>query len=380
MNWIKRYAPVFLSSIFFISLLELGSYGILKYFEWAEINQSGMAFLDSQLGNFNDTTTIIPNPYSLYWNNPEYRDKEYGKIYNSLGYRSIELESLGADTKRILALGGSTTNAFPYVKDNKKIWTYLVEDKLNTSSSSTYHVMNAGLPYGTTAELLSHYLFKGKFTQPKYVIFHGGGNDMMPLFFPNYKTDYSHVRWTQAGAGMRSKVRQFVSSSNTLKLITSLAFSYNPSNGSPPFDSLDAKEVLQRVENTQPIAFRENLEVLASETLRHGSQLFLVGFLQAKKKNLTRNLPDLIGFEDASVLAVERHDKIMKEIAEKYQNVHFLKLNADRFKEEWFLDNCHLTELGEIEKAKQIGDFLLKYLDFGQKGARTPFPRSVIGT
>ena len=373
MSWIKKqFIPVFISAIFFIGLLELGSYGVLKYFKEAKINKAGMAFLnnqlvgfndDSQLDTFNDVTTMIPNPYSLYWNNPNYQDEEYGKMYNSLGYRSNELESLGTETIRILALGGSTTNVYPFVKDNSKIWTYLVEEKLNISSNSTYHVMNAGLPYGTTAELLSHYIFKGKYTNPKYVIYHGGGNDRMPLFFPNYKTDYSHVRWSQAGAGMRNKVLKLVSYSNTLKLLTSVSFTHSPYNGSPPFKNLNTNEVLQRVKNTKELAFRENLEVLASETLRKESKLFLVGFLQAKKKNLARNDPHLIGFEDALILAVERHDNIMKGIAEKYQHVHFLKLNADRFNEEWFLDNAHLTELGEAEKAKQIADFILNHLN-----------------
>ena len=372
-SWIKRqFIPLFISTTFFICLLELGSYGILKYFKVAKINKVGMAFLntqldgfndDGQLDGFNDVTTMIPNPYSLYWNNPEYQDEEYGKIYNSLGYRSNELESLGTEPIRILALGGSTTNVYPFVKDNSKIWTYLVEEKLNSISNSTYHVMNAGLPYGTTAELLSHYIFKGKYTNPKYVIYHGGGNDMMPLFFPNYRTDYSHVRWSQAGASMRNKVLKLVRISNTFKLIISVIFTHSPYNGSPSYKKLDANEVLQRVKNKKVLAFRENLEVLASETLRQDSQLFLVGFLQAKKENLAKNNPLFIGLEEVFILGNERHDNIMKKIAEKYQHVHFLKLNADRFNEEWFLDNCHLTALGEVEKAKQIADFILKHLN-----------------
>ena len=85
MSWIKKqFIPVFISAIFFIGLLELGSYGVLKYFKEAKINKAGMAFLnnqligfndDGQLDTFNDVTTMIPNPYSLYWNNPEYQDE-----------------------------------------------------------------------------------------------------------------------------------------------------------------------------------------------------------------------------------------------------------------------------------------------------------------
>jgi lysophospholipase L1-like esterase len=363
MSWIKKNLPILLSLLLTLGLFELGSYGILKYFDKMGINKAGLTFLSTQLGNSAIKTTIIPNPYSLYWNNPEYTDTDYGKIYNSLGYRSIEESEINVNSKRIFALGGSTTNVYPYVKDNSKIWTYLVETTLNENKPFNYHVINAGLPYGTTAELLSHYIFKGKYTNPDYVIYHGGGNDMMPLFFQNYQTDYSHVRWSEAGAKIRSKIKTLISKSNTLQLITSLAFTYSPSNGSPPFNSLNPDDVTKRVQNQDPVAFRENLEVLASETQRHANKLFLIGFLQAKKENLTRNRSDLIGFEDGIILAVEKHDEVMRSIAEKYENVYFLKLNKDKFKEEWFLDNCHLTEEGEMEKAKQIVEFIEQYVN-----------------
>ncbi len=363
MSWIKKSLPLLFSLLFTLGLLEIGSYGILRYFDKMGINKSGLTFLNTQLGNSVIKTAFISNPYSLYWNNPEYTDASYGKIYNSLGYRSIEESKIDVSSKRIIALGGSTTNMYPYIKDNSKIWTYLVEKTLNENAPFSYHVINAGLAYGTTAELLSHYIFKGKYTNPDYVIYHGGGNDMMPLFFQNYQTDYSHVRWSEAGAKMRNEVRALISKSNTLQLITSIAFSYSPSNGSPPFNSLNPGDVEKRVQNQDPVAFRENLEVLAAETQRHANKLFLIGFLQAKKENLTRNRTDLVGFEDTYILAVEKHDEVMRSISEKYDHVYFLKLNEEKFKAEWFLDACHLTEEGETEKAKQIAEFIKKYVN-----------------
>ena len=136
MSWIKKNLPILLSLLFTLGLLELGSYGILRYFDEMGVNKSGLTFLNTQLGNSAIKTTIIPNPYSLYWNNPEYSDRDYGKIYNSSGYRSIEESKINANSIRILALGGSTTNVYPYVKDNSKIWTYLAEVKLNKDKPS----------------------------------------------------------------------------------------------------------------------------------------------------------------------------------------------------------------------------------------------------
>ena len=88
----------------------------------------------------------------------------------------------------------------------------------------------------------------------------------------------------------------------------------------------------------------------------------MIGFLQAKKENLTRNRPDLLGFENAAIVAVEKHDEVMRKISEKYEHVHFLKLNEQKFKAKWFIDNCHLTEEGEMEKVKQIAEFLRQHV------------------
>jgi len=362
MSWINRATTNLASILFFFILLELGSYAIWTVLDKQGVNKSGISFVLNLLNQKDVSTTMVPKPYSLYWNNPNFFDEQYGKIYNNDGYRSPETADYPSNAKRLLVLGGSTTNVWPYVKDNDKIWTTLVEKELNASSDTIFQVMNAGIPFGTTAELLSHYIFTGKYKNPDVVVYHGGGNDAMPLYFPEYQTDYSHVRWSQAGAPMRKKIRKVVSISYFAKLITSIAFNYSPSNGAPPYKNLNSSLVLERVKSNGAIAFKENLEVLINEARRNGSNVFLIGFLHAKKENLTRNRPDLIGLEDAIIEAVAKHDQIMSELAKKYSFVEFLKLDSTRFKDDWFIDNCHLIEEGEKEKALQISNFLKQYL------------------
>ena len=362
MNWIKSFLGLVISLLFFLFLIEAGSYVILKYFEKNEIMQGGTTLVKNLLGQKDTKSKVVSNPYSLYWNNPDFLDKEYGKIYDSSGYRSKPIENYSVDAIRILALGGSTTNSWPYIKDNKNTWTSLTENYLSENLNDEFHVINAGLPYGTTAEILSHYLFKGKYLNPKYVIYHGGGNDMMPLFFTNYQTDYSHVRWTEAGIRMKNKILWIVDKSYFAKLFISLVAIYEPYNGNPPFSDLNSSEVLERVKNNDSIAFKENLEVLSIETKRNNSKLLLVSFLQAERDNLSRGRPDIVGFEDAYIIAVEKHNRIMKEISYKYKHVEFLKLDKFFFDPDWFIDNCHLNELGEAEKAKQISEFLAKMI------------------
>jgi hypothetical protein len=100
-------------------------------------------------------------------------------------------------------------------------------------------------------------------------------------------------------------------------------------------------------------AFKNNVEVITREAISGGAKVLLVGFLQVKEQDMGRKRPGLKGLERALVLGVEKHDRIMSEIASRFKQ-QFFKLDQSQFRDEWFLDNCHLTEDGEREKAKQI--------------------------
>ena len=89
--------------------------------------------------------------------------------------------------------------------------------------------------------------------------------------------------------------------------------------------------------------------------------MLLVGFLQAPRERLSTNRPDLAGFEDAFVAGVDKHDRIMADIAATYHQ-RFLRLDRSRFPDDWFLDNCHLKEPGEAEKSRQISEAVLALL------------------
>ena len=197
--WIKRIAGYFLywtlAIGFVVAAMELGSYEIWSGYLKTQVS-NGVFRVNTILGQ--DTSqTLVSNPYSLYWNNPAFTD-EYGRQYDDGGYRSPPYQPRDNEL-RILALGGSTTNVYPYIKDRSKIWTSLLAESLSKSLNRPVHVFNAGLPYGTSAELMIHFLLKGKYLKPHVVIFHEGGNDVAPLLFPGYQTDYSHFRQSSNG-------------------------------------------------------------------------------------------------------------------------------------------------------------------------------------
>tara|TARA_B100000768_G_C11281133_1_gene378670 strand:+ start:2122 stop:3222 length:1101 start_codon:yes stop_codon:yes gene_type:complete len=366
MSWIKKTILFLFVVTLSLGLLEFGSRSILGVFEKSGINISGRMAVDSLINgkNFrNSEALLVPNPYSLYWNNPNFLDADFGKQYDKYGYRSDEADISNKDLVKILVLGGSTTNMWPYIKDKNKIWTSLLEQKLEQYLNKNIVIINAGLPYGTSAEALAHYSMNAKYLKPNITIYHGGGNDTMPLLFPNYKTDYSHVRWSTTGLMLRPQFKVILEKSYFLKLLYSVIFTGNVYNGSPDFQGLNLNEVDKRVLNTESQAFRGNINMLAAENTRLGALTVFVGFLQAKKENLTKNRPDLIGLENSLILGAEKHDVIMKDISEYNSNVSFLKLDQSKFEDDWFQDNCHLNEAGEVEKAKQIFEFIKPLLE-----------------
>ena len=141
-----------------------------------------------------------PHPYLLWENTPEYISPEGIRQTNNLGYRNKEDLDFTKDAKvfRILALGGSTTWGY-LLDDPDDTWPSQLEGILNDALSENsdfdkIEVINGGLNYATSAELLLHYLFRDRYLDPDIVIIHTGGNDAKLLLFHDYNPDYSFFR------------------------------------------------------------------------------------------------------------------------------------------------------------------------------------------
>ena len=181
----KKFFFTIILITFSFLFIELSSAIIWKFYV-SLVPSSGVLMVKNAIGeDLSHMQQLVSNPYSLYWNNHKYKD-EFGEQYDVNGYRSVEFDSLEEKLK-ILALGGSTTNMYPFIKNRKNIWTSIVSEKLDSIGIKN-HVFNAGLPSGTSAELLTHYFLKAQHFDPDLIILHTGGNDVTSLFFPNYKS------------------------------------------------------------------------------------------------------------------------------------------------------------------------------------------------
>jgi lysophospholipase L1-like esterase len=361
-SWIKRHALRWVPLLIVVVLLEGFSY--VAWHAYLKDKRSNGVFRVKQIlagGDLVGNQTIVSNPYSLYWNNPEFAD-DHGRQYDSHGYRSPEYVPRDGEL-RVLVLGGSTTNEYPYIPDPKKTWTYLLNQTLEKATGRPVHVFNAGIPNGTTAELLSHFVFRGKYLKPHIVVLHEGGNDVAALLYPGYQTDYSHLRRSTGAAVGRPFERALLTVSHFARLGYSVWLRGEGVYQASPYDVslVDRSKAVSMIEANPSPAFRNNVDSLVTEATHAGARVLLVSFIQAKEENLSRNRPDIVGLEHAITLGVDKHNAIMKEVAGK-QGQSFLPLQRERFQDSWFLDNCHLNESGAEEKARQVAQAILRML------------------
>jgi len=352
---LKKIIFIICYIIFLLFFIEVLAY----YFYEFTTPLPGRCAVEFFLGNNNEKLTgqrIISHPYMLYQNTPNWTDGE-NQIINSLGYRnknfSIKKKS---GTVRILVMGGSTTYCYPYIKKNRNTWISILERHINKKSNKRVQIINAGLPYATSAELLAGFVFRYRFLNPDIIIIHTGGNDIAPLLFENYNPEYTHFR-RSAGNAVRYGEKSLLKS-NIMKIIYAWWFSFMgglPSYiGQPkPFTELDSQLALKRVNTIYPEGFERNLDLIVNIASSKGIKLILFGFLSAPKDIIIKKDIHLKHLVDAIKIGLRKNYEIMEKIQLKYkQNVIFIKPDPNLFNNEYFIDNCHLNEDGEKVKAK----------------------------
>jgi lysophospholipase L1-like esterase len=116
---------------------------------------------------------------------------------NMQGYRgdAIPLQRQ-PDSLRVLFLGGSTTYGEGVHQPSEtypaQLGVLLQQDP--ALAGRRVEIINAGLRWGTTAEILTHYLLKYRYYRPDLVVINPGGNDPVAYTTPGYQPDYSHWR------------------------------------------------------------------------------------------------------------------------------------------------------------------------------------------
>ncbi len=321
-----------------------------------QINSEQLIPLDS-------SKSILSHPYLLYVNNPNYVSNGEKK-HNKYGYRNkyFNLEK-EPNTFRILALGGSTTYGFgnPNMSDT---WVYKLEEKFNLEGKQV-EVINGGLNYGTSAEILASYVFRHSHLNPDLVIYHGGGNDVAPVFFPNYSSEYTHFRAKgrtiayRKGDGRLLKFDFFkLIYCYRLKNINSVYLD-QPFG----FGILDPKKVKRRTEDENNYeGFKRNVRSLIKYTKANNSKIVLAGFLLPSEHKIQQSRDDLKNLSKEIIYTVKKNNKILENLSIE-NSIPYFDFEDHVFNDSLFIDNCHLFPDGESLKAEIIYKNIVNILD-----------------
>ena len=287
--------------------------------------------------------------------------------HNEHGYRGPAIPLRRTRAKlRILFLGGSTTYGVG-VGDPEKTYPAQLGQILEQQSLegvSGVEVINAGLIWGTTAEIMTHYLFKYRYYRPDIVVVNTGANDAQATAQgANYHPDYSH--WRQQLPELRAlppKVR-WLMHSRTFALLAIRLFYSDVASGalfvrfddSPPpaawytHAQTDPEKTGQIPE--EDLAFKQNLTTIIREIKADGAEVLLVP---------TRLNPDphSDGYWAEVPDEAARNERILKQLASEFE-VDVAPFPAEVISPENWIDSVHLDEEGILEKANHVAESLL---------------------
>lgn len=315
-----------------------------------------------------------PHPYLLWENTPNYMSPEGIKQTNNLGYRNKEDFDFTKDAKvfRVLALGGSTTWGY-LLDDPDNTWPSQLEEMLNNALSANsdfdrVEVINGGLNYGTSAELLLHYLYRDRYLDPDIVIIHTGGNDAKLLLFQDYNPDYSFFRpgWTADIHKLRTGEGFLIKHSNIVKLF--YAFWLNDSVALPYINkqskSFDLKPeyYVQNAQKNEPVGFERNLNLLIRNVISDGAQPVLFPYVTVSEEQfdiLSAESAERVAFtrkiREGLVIALAKNYDVMGSLSREYQ-IPLINLSPEDIPTEYFLDDAHLSKEGEEIKAWAVAN------------------------
>lgn len=303
----------------------------------------------------------IAQPYLLYISAPNYGNERWGPQHNEDGYRGPAVPmDRRPGVYRILCLGGSTTYGAT-VGRASQAYPAALEELLRAdlpAGCDDVEIINGGLCWGTSAELLTHYHFKFHYYRPDLVIINSGGNDAQGYTLPYYHPDNSH--WRQPMVNLRplpDGVRWIAHSRLAGLAILNLFYADQLHGGQfvikegarPPAPWFKPGGELRAEPREIPrehLSFLHNMEALIRSIQADGARVLLVPF---------RASPEGYKEKAFELSQIERHERIVTELAAKYAT-GFAPFPASVISPRNWTDHCHLNPTGEREKAAHVAE------------------------
>ena len=315
----------------------------------------------------------IGQAYLNYICAPNYTHPVNGPQHNADGYRgkalSLEREP---GILRVLCLGGSTTYGWT-VPLPAQAYPAVLEEILMPKLPAGYsgvEVLNGGIPFGTSAEILAHYHFKYHYYRPDIVIINEGGNDAVGYTTAYYHPDNSNWRQPMVNLSPLPERARWMARSRLMSYIILNVFYadqlyggqfYIRGGAKPPAPWFKPKGKLlanSAVIPDEQLCFTHNMETLIREILFDGVKVLLVPF---------RTAPGVYeaNGQDYELSQIIRHENIFKDLAKKY-SIGLAPFPAEAVSACNWTDHCHLNANGERQKAEHIASYVLSQLEPGK--------------
>lgn len=355
--------------ILFSTILTALVLGCLQLIGWVAfaLNPTYEVVRQTLLGNRHmevlAARNVIGQAYLLYIPSPGLVRMNVEQ-HNVQGYRGAAVPLRRTPGKlRILFLGGSTTYGWLVHMPDRTYPAHvgkILEANLPEGFDGV-EIINGGVVWATTAEVMTHYLFKYRYYKPDIVVLNVGGNDSQAAIRPNYHPDYSHwrtpipkvhpladgVRWLMhfrplAFAAVRVFYIDLLSGAHFVKrkdrTLPAAWYSYDTTRRDgkvPPVPEED-------------LGFKNNLRTLVREIQAEGSELLLVPF--RPKPGHT--------YGERVAGEMTRNEKILRELAAEY-GADLAPFPGDLISpDNWADESCHLDGEGSREKAEHITEYL----------------------
>ena len=281
--------------------------------------------------------------------------------HNEHGYRGPAVPLRRTHGKlRILFLGGSTTYGWTVDNPNETYPAFLgkILEKRLPDGLQGIEIINGGVMWGTTAENLTHYIFKYRYYKPDIVVIEEGGNDAQgSAMITTYQPDYSHWRRTLPEIyPLSSKVR-WIMHSRFVSLFVIHTFYSHFFTGHFVRDDILPPAKWYRSEKSgqipeKDLAFKNNLSTLIREIRADGSEIVLVPFRPNPANQYSDNI----------LAEMTRNEKILKNLATEFA-IDVAPFPAEVISTGNWTDDCHLSAAGEREKALHVSQYLIPIIN-----------------
>lgn len=353
--------------LFFILLIVVGIFGFLEatstLYYFLFLPKQKLDILELAIGEKLSDHTILryhPHPYFNFTNNPEFVFKNGHKAHNTLGLRGPICCLTGKEqgSVRIVALGGSTTYGM-YFSNEKHVWPSLLEQHLRQDLGPTVQVINAGVPYYTTYEMLGMISMLVPEFSPDVIVIHTGLNDAFTVGFPDEGgPDNRFFRYAFTYRPLPNWMKGWMRASYFIRVIGA---ALGTKEGFLPGDMADLiqfslppeEDVVRHVKSATGKYFKRNLLTLVS-LCRHLGAIPVIANMPINPAFETNQTT----YYTAVAQAVIRNNHIARDIAIQ-SDALFVDLYSTMRAPEYFLDAGHVNKKGMQRKAATLAQAML---------------------